>query len=344
SSISGYPHETSKNRFTSDVAVVETKISLKGGRSYYEVGANTIGSMIYPPLFDHYFSRDIQQYNSSTSFLSSWVPFLSLSRTRRFYHRMKESPFWSALFEAYSQAGDGDKKFKIEQIRNKAQSQSGGYIGQPFSEDAAKGVFHLMSRASPHTTRFVWWASYLVLFVAEILFGFVLFSSISAETFRQPSPGHPFWWVDGSWSKIFYGLMLFYIFSIGCLSPIASLLNILVTRIRQFGVHKMHRPKVLNRKHVRVIALLTFGFYVLSAVLYSYGAGHGYGRFVGHLSNTLGIPKIAHALGRFAATVALPFAIKEIGLLGSVTRPLAEKLLGHAIRGTNLSLGLLKSC
>ena len=102
----------------------------------------------------------------------------------------------------------------------------------------------------------------------------------------------------------------------------------------------MHRPKVLNRKHVRVIALLTFGFYVLSAVLYSYGAGHGYGRFVGHLSNTLGIPKIAHALGRFAATVALPFAIKEIGLLGSVTRPLAEKLLGHAIRGTNLSLGL----
>ena len=330
--------------FSSTVDVAETRIALKGGPAYYEVGANTIGSMIFPPLFDHYYKNIINHYqvSNSRSNLSSWLPFVSLVRTRRFYHTMKDDPFWSAMFKAYSEAGDADKKYKIQSIRDRAKNQSGGYISQKFAEKVGTSIHHLMSRASPHTTRIIWWSCYLLLFVVEILFGHALFSNISAETVQYPSPSHPFYWLNHNWKQVFYGLVMFYSFSMGALAPIASVLNIVVTKMRQSGVQVSHKPRVLNRKHVKRLAYLTAMFYVISAVLYSYGSASGYEKYIHKISQLFGIHALFLKIVRFIIDTALPFAIEQTGALGSLTRPWVREMVGHSIKGSNYSLGLVE--
>jgi len=231
------------------ITVVEYTVTVRG-KEFVEVAVNRVPGILYPPIFDHLLGKVEEQLVDSRR--QSRGHILKLYQDIMDHHAINEA------LEAYREAGDAAKGQKIEAVKSRVHSATGGYISDGFSSTISEDIVNLMSRLAPHSTSWPWWLAGFLCLVLEM----VLATHLGYKNISHSDSMTGF----DSISAPILGVDLLFVMVMAL--PVAFL-NWLVTRYRQRGVSAMHRPKVYHRKHImRVIGVLSVAWYLFLVMLY----------------------------------------------------------------------------
>lgn len=249
--------------------VVKTEINVEKSK-HIEYGVNTIGALLFPPIFDDFFN-DIYHYNIKIKegykrFIINNTPLRSFFY-KKDYNDLRKKPIIDDAFKHYSidEYSNIDKNNRTFKLSEEVSKFAGGLISKSAAFSIAETAEFIIDSVAPKTTQTLWLSVYLAMFSLVSFLTYYYYKLPILET----TTSH-FGIIQIILTSMFF-LFIIYGFTFGVLAPVASFTNNVITQMRQLSVDYNHRQRVISNKHLKSLYLLNFFTMILTiSAMYIY--------------------------------------------------------------------------